>query len=82
MKKTAFIWRESIYKTEENGIFRCNICKHIIADINTGEVDGNVAASGPQDILYCPDCGNPVAKIKEIEDNKDGYKRGHWKGEF
>ena len=81
MKKTAFIWRKSIYDEEKDGIFRCNICKAKLADANTGEVNGDVPAD-TQDYLFCPDCGNLVAKIKEIDDNQDGYKRGFWKGEF
>ena len=86
MKKTALIWRKSIYDEEENGIFRCNLCKCKLADMNTGEINGDVPA-GTKDFLFCPDCGNLVAKIKEIEDDniegKSGHvKRGHWEGEF
>ena len=78
MKKTAFIWRESIYKAAVDGVYRCNQCKCKIFDANTGELHANQAIGVPY--LFCADCNNVVAKVKEIEsDGRKESRRGLWK---
>lgn len=88
MKKTAFIWRESIYKSQENGIMRCNKCKAKLFDYNTGLNYTNMVnpeSINPlmqlaKDYMFCPDCGQPVGRIAELEvdDNDTEIMRGEW----
>ena len=88
MNNTALIWRESIYKTEENGILRCNKCKAKVFDLNTQENFTNVVNPesiipemvAVRDIMFCPDCGQPVGRIAELEvdDNDTEIMRGEW----
>lgn len=86
MKKTAFIWRESIYKSEINGIYRCNKCKAVVFDSNKNENHTLVnPAAKENNYMFCPDCKNCVGRIEEIEvpdDDPDTYKRGFWDGKY
>lgn len=87
MKKFALIWRESIYKSEINGIFRCNKCKAVVFDLNKNEDHTLLVPAEEEEKIYmfCPDCKNCVGMIKEIEvpdDDPDTYKRGLWDGKY
>ena len=62
MKKTAFIWRESVYKNH----FKCNLCGTPVAD-EDGTVLDRTLYHRLEEILLCPKCHNVVCKIKEID---------------
>lgn len=81
MKKTAMIWRFSIYKDAiKDKIFRCNKCKATLYDANTGLFSADIATHfNGKRWIYCHDCGNVCGRIEfDIEDNSDGYLRGEW----
>ena len=60
MKKTAFIWRKSMY---DNG-FKCNKCGRKCVGDDLQPTD-DMLCMGP--VLICPDCKNEVAFITEID---------------
>ena len=63
MLKTAFIWRESVYKNQ----FKCNICGNQLADPVTGEPKPLTLVSMRWGIIQCPRCRNVAAKIQMME---------------
>ena len=80
MRKTAFIWRESVYKND----FKCNECGTVLAT-TSGEPLGTTLYDNRNGNLICPDCGNCVAMTKEIDapevvSGKQGYWRDFEKG--
>ena len=88
MKKVAFIWRESIYKTAEDGILRCHNCKAKIFDCNTDEnltdmvnpESINPLMQIARDYMFCPECGQPVGRISEmdVDENDTEVMKGLW----
>lgn len=74
MKKTAFIWRESVYKND----FCCSHCGTAVG-MSNGEPLGSTLFSESQGLLFCPDCKTVVAKITEIDAPEDMTgKQGNW----
>lgn len=62
MKRTVFVWKESIYK---NG-FRCKCGNQLV--INDHIVEGlYLEDTGFRRWLYCNKCSNPVAFLKKME---------------
>ena len=75
MKKTAIIWRESVYKND----FRCNVCKAALFNADTKTVKDEVLIDETTNLMYCPDCKNLVARIQEITVTKDiKGLQGNW----
>ncbi len=60
--RTAFIWKESIYK---NG-FKCS-CGNQLASQETGEPLGHVLVDTEMNIIICNKCMKPAACFGEME---------------
>jgi len=77
MKKTAIVWRESVYKND----FRCNNCKKKLADdgvpIETALLVAPDYPQKDQDTLICGDCKNPVAIMSLVETDLEGGMYGY-----
>lgn len=80
MKKTAFIWRESVYKNH----FICK-CGYKLAN-DKGYPGEHVLAGkvNETEYLFCPECELAVAKLTEIDAPEDmtGLQGdfGKWRG--
>lgn len=74
----AIIWRESMYK---NG-FKCNECGNPCATEKNGKVEilDDVLFDVHTDRLYCPKCGNYIAKMTIIDapEEEHGKKIGYF----
>lgn len=75
MKKTAIIWRKSVYEND----FRCNVCKAALFNADTMTVKDEVIIDEEKQSMFCPDCKNKVAHIQEIivTRNIEGLQ-GNW----
>lgn len=68
MKKTVFVWKESVYKNR----FTCN-CGNQLADENGVLIDGKsmVETTSFRRYLYCKKCYKPVAYLTKMEVPED-----------
>lgn len=64
MKKTAFIWRKSVYTNH----FKCNKCGTKLAD-KTGKlkVKRVIISKQSAPFILCRHCGNPVLRMEEVD---------------
>ena len=62
MRKTAFIWRKSVY----NNRFRCIFCGEMLARLDGTPLDTTLIDE-QNNLLICPFCKNVVAKIKSVD---------------
>lgn len=72
IKKTAIIWRKSIYDND----FKCRCNYKLINEHGTPKSD--ILVDMTSDMLFCPLCKWNVAKVEFIKVDKDEDLGGNW----